>query len=154
MTFIRENLPDPVSYFEGRGQKIIGKRGKRFRTNCAIHGGDGDTLSVLREDGGFNCFSCGAKGGDIVNYQMQATGEDFVTACKSLGAWVDDGKPHTPQRPKPIPRSAAMAVIEFESLLIRIEDAHFVRYIVPTRETHDRLLVAAQRIEQISEAFQ
>ena len=60
MSLDRNLLPDPVSYFESRGQKIVGKRGKHFRTTCTIHGGDGGTLSVLREDGGFNCFSCGA----------------------------------------------------------------------------------------------
>ena len=48
MTFNRELLPTPVDYFEGRGQKIVGKRGKHFRTSCAIHGGDGDTLSANR----------------------------------------------------------------------------------------------------------
>ncbi len=153
MTFVRENLLDPVSYFEGRGQKIVGKHGKRFRTSCAIHGGDSETLSVLREDGGFNCFSCGAKGGNIVDYAMQADGVDFVTACKSLGAWVDDGHPLTPKCPKPIPRNVAMVILEFETLLNRIEDMHFARYIVPTLETHNRLLVATERIEQITEVF-
>lgn len=153
MSLDRNMLPTPVDYFETRGQKVVGKRGKHFRTTCAIHSSDGETLSVLREGGGFNCFSCGAKGGDIVAYAMQADDVDFVTACKSLGAWVDDGQPYTPQRPKPIPRSAAMVVLEFESLLIRLEDVHAARYIVPTRETHDRLLVAAKRIEQITEAF-
>lgn len=154
MTFIRENLPDPVSYFEGRGQKIIGKRGKRFRTNCAIHGGDGDTLSVLREDGGFNCFSCGAKGGDIVNYQMQATGEDFVTACKSLGAWVDDGKPAAHHKPTPLSPRQALQMLAFEMQIGAIEIARAGHGHFPDEETKDRLLQAAGRINSINEAFQ
>ncbi len=154
MTFIRQNLLTPVNYFEGRGQKIVGNRGKHFRTSCAIHGGDGETLSVLREDGGFNCFSCGAKGGDIVAYAMQADGVDFVTACRSLGAWVDDDQSPVHHQPTPFSARQALAMLAFEMTLGAIEIARAGHGHLPDEQTKDRLLQAAGRINLIQEAFQ
>jgi hypothetical protein len=153
VTLIRENLPTPVDYFEARGQKVTGKRGKHFRTACAIHGGDGDTLSVLREDGGFNCFSCGAKGGDIVAYAMQADGLDFVAACKSLGAWVDDGKPEVHHKPTALTARQALHLLSFEARLVAIEVARACHGIFPDEQTKDRLLQAAGRINMVREEF-
>ncbi len=153
MTFIRENLPAPADYFESRGQKVVGKRGKNPRTTCGIHGGKNFNLSFRRDTGQWHCFSCDAKGGSVLDYAMQSDGLDFVAACKSLGAWIDDGQTYTPKRPKPIPTSEAQAILEFEELLVRIEEKHAERYIVPTLQTHDRLLIALQRIEKIQEAF-
>jgi len=154
MTFIRENLPDPVSYFEGRGQKIIGKRGKHFRTSCPIHGGNGDTLSVLRDGGAFNCFSCGAKGGDIVSLEMQASDVDFVTACKSLGAWVEDGSPVAHHKPTALTARQALQLLSFEARLVAIEVARACHGIFPDEQTKDRLLQAAGRINMVREEFQ
>ena len=45
--FDKSKLPDPLDYFQGRGQKIFSKNAKQFRTTCALHGGDGDTLSAV-----------------------------------------------------------------------------------------------------------
>ena len=154
MTFIRENLPDPVSYFENRGQKIVGKRGKHFRTACPIHGGDGDTLSVLRNGGAFNCFSCGAKGGDLVAFEMQVNDVDFVTACKALGAWHDDGKPNAQHKPKPLPAGDALRLLAEESNLIAIAGGNIAHGVQLTDEDRARVYLAANRIATIQEAFQ
>jgi hypothetical protein len=152
--FIRENLPDPASYFENRGQVIHNTRGKRFRTNCAIHGGDGITLSVLREEGGFFCFSCQAKGGDVVSYEMQAEGSDFVTAAKALGVWVDDGRAPVQQKPSPLTPRQALSVLAFESTLTAVAAGNISNGVHLSEVDLTRLLTAARRINLIAEAFQ
>ena len=156
MPFDRTRLPDPVSYFESRGQKIVGKRGKHFRTTCAIHGGDDDNLSVLRDTGAFHCFSgnCGAHGGDVISYAMQADGTDFVTTCKALGAWVEDGKPPGNYKPKPLPAADALRILAHETMLVAIIASDMCRGIPIDEETKDRLLQAVGRINSIQGAYQ
>ena len=154
MTFDRTRLPDPVSYFQNIGNKLIG-HGKHFRTVCTLHDGDSpDSLSVLRDSGAFNCFACGASGGNVLDHHMQVTGDDFVTSAKALGAWVDDGKPSSTYKPAPIPARDALTILGLESLLIAIEGARMAKGITPDEATKDRLLIAAGRINQIRELFQ
>jgi len=146
-------LPDPASYFEGHGQKIIG-RGKHFRTQCSIHGGTGFNLSVVRETGGFNCFSCGAHGGDLVSFVMQADGLDFVSACKALGAWVDDGKPHPVRKPSPITARDALSVLAREALVIVMAAGSIGRGDNINDIDRARCQRAAGRINQIRGIYQ
>jgi hypothetical protein len=40
--------------------------------------------------GGFRCFACGAKGGDVIAFLRLRYGLDFVSACRQLGAWKVD----------------------------------------------------------------
>ena len=98
-----DRLPDPASYFESQGLKLTGPRSAKWKTTeCAFHGGS-DSMRVNVHSGGWVCMACGAKGGDVLAYQMAAHGLEFVDAAKALGAWVDDGRPHTPQRPGFVP---------------------------------------------------
>jgi DNA primase len=39
------------------------------------------------DKGAFKCFSCGAKGGDVLAFHQQLHKMSFVDACKDLGAW-------------------------------------------------------------------
>jgi DNA primase len=152
--FDKTKLPDPVSYFENSGHKIIGKAGKRFRTACAIHGGTGNNLSVLRDSGGFYCFACQATGGDVLAYEMQVTGADFVTAAKALGAWIDDdGTKREPHQPKPVSRNDAMKILEFEELLLRIINCDINRLIQQVKQTLSRRELAHNRIQKIREIY-
>jgi hypothetical protein len=46
MTFIRDNLPDAASYFEGQGLTLTGPRSAKWRTTrCEFHGGS-DSMRV------------------------------------------------------------------------------------------------------------
>lgn len=47
MSFIRENLPSPIEYFEAEGLKLVGK-GKWRTTNCTFHGGS-DSMHIDTE---------------------------------------------------------------------------------------------------------
>ena len=93
MSFNRDNLPDTTAYFENAGLALKGP-GKWKTTRCEFHGGS-DSLRVNTESGGWICMACDAKGGDVLAYEMQSTGTEFVQAAKALGVWVDDDKPHT-----------------------------------------------------------
>ena len=151
--FDKSKLPDPLDYFQGRGQKIFSKNSKQFRTTCALHGGDGDTVSVQRESGLWHCFSCLA-GGDIPAYEMKATGADFVTAVKALGAWIDDSsEPRKATVKKPMSRFEAAELLQFEHTVLAIVEADKRRN-AATAADIARGELAQQRIQKIQGAFQ
>jgi hypothetical protein len=148
--FIRENLPDAVSYFEAEGLKLDGK--SKWRSGlCIFHGGD--SMRVNTATGGWVCMSCNAKGGDVLAYHMAAHGLDFITAAKALGAWQEDGKPDRPQRPKPLPASQAIQVLAFESTLVSVAAGNIAHGKPLADIDRARVYVAGRRIAVISEAF-
>lgn len=154
MTFDRDRLPDPASYFESQGLKLTGPRSAKWKTTeCTFHGGS-DSMRVNVHSGGWVCMACGAKGGDVLAYQMAAHGLEFVDAAKALGAWVDDGRPHTPQRPAPLPPRAALSVLAFESTLAAVAAGNVAHGIALTESDRARLMKAAGRINLIAEAYQ
>ena len=104
--FNRARYPDPVAYYE----KIFGRL--RFdsagwaQVHCCFHGPDREESLSLNRNGGFNCFACGAKGGDIVEFEHLRTGRDRRAIAQGWGAW--EGTPIVePERPawaRPAPR--------------------------------------------------
>ena len=76
MPFDRRNLPDAVSYYESEGLKLT-SRGKWRTTACQFHGGS-DSMRINTDSGAFACMACGASGGDVLSYEMQATGAVVV----------------------------------------------------------------------------
>ena len=149
--FLRENLPDPVSYFESECLKLQGK-GKWRTTSCNFHGGS-DSMRINTATGAWVCMSCNAKGGDVLAHFMAEHGVDFVTAAKALGAWDDNGSPDRPHRPKPLPASQAIQVLAFESTLTAVAAGNIAHGVLLTDTDRARLRVAAKRINTISEAF-
>jgi hypothetical protein len=152
MTFIRESLPEPVSYFESEGL-VLTKRGKWRTTNCTFHGGS-DSMRINSTTGAWCCMSCGEKGGDVLGYHMQAHGLEFIDAAKALGAWQDDGKPHTPQKPKPLPASDALQILAFEATLIAVAAGNLAHGVTLTKQDLERVFQAAGRINQIRGFYQ
>jgi hypothetical protein len=149
--FIKDRLPDPVTFFEAEGLKLDG-RGKWRTTECKFHDGS-DSMRVNTTTGGWVCMSCGIKGGDVLAYHQAAHGLDFIDAAKALGAWQEDGKPNVAQRPKPLPAGDALRVLAFESLLAAVAAGNIANGIQLTDDDRARLMVAAQRITTIKEAF-
>lgn len=48
----------------------VSRTGRGVKARCPVHGSKGQTLGVTEKDGGYivaNCFSCGAKGIELVN---------------------------------------------------------------------------------------
>lgn len=150
--FIKDRLPEPLPYFEAEGLTLQG-RGKWRTTSCNFHDGS-DSMRINIASGAYVCMAgCGAKGGDVLGYHMAAHGLDFITAAKALGAWQDDGKPDRPHKPKPLPATAALQVLAFESTLTAIAAGNIAHGVQLTDIDRARLLVAHQRITAISEAF-
>lgn len=152
MSFDRDRLPEPIGYFEGQALKLS-KRGKWRTTECRFHGGS-DSMRINTVTGAWVCMSCGTKGGDVLAYEMAATGVGFVTAAKALGAWVDDGKPEPRQKPAPLPPRAALEVLSFEATLAAVAAGNLAHGLALTAKDRTRLLTAANRINKLAEAYQ
>ncbi len=153
MTFERNRLPDPVSYFESQGLQLTGPRSAKWRTTeCKFHGGS-DSMRVNAATGGFCCMNCGARGGDVLAYHMATHGLEFVAAAKALGTWVDDGKPNKPQRPTALPPRAALEVLSFESTLVAVAAGNLARGVTLSNDDRKRLLLCAGRINRIAGDF-
>lgn len=154
MSFNRELLPEPASYFESQGLKLSGPRAAKWKTTeCRFHGGS-DSMRVNVHTGAWVCMACGEKGGDVLAYEIATTGAEFVDACKALGAWIDDGKPQAQQKPAPLPPRAALAVLAFESTLAAVAAGNVAHGIDLTDADRARLMKAAGRINLIAEAYQ
>lgn len=153
MNFDRDRLPDPATYFENQGLKLSGPRNAKWKsTECRFHGGS-DSMRINTSTGAWVCMACGEKGGDVLAYEIASTGADFVDACKALGAWVDDGKPHAPQKPAPLSPRAALSVLAFEATLTALAAGNIANGVNLTDADRARLLRAAGRINKIAEVF-
>ncbi len=155
MSFDRALLPEPTTYYEEQGLKLSGPRSAKWKTTaCNFHGGS-DSLRINTASGAWVCMACGAKGGDVLAYEMQSTGADFVKAAKELGAWIDDGKkPQTQQKPTPLAPRAALSVLQFEATLAAVAAGNLAHGITLTDLDRARLLKAAGRINLIAEAYE
>lgn len=153
MGFDREHLPEPVGYYESRGLEFRGRRGTWRTTRCEFHGGS-DSMRINTHTGAFVCMACGAKGGDVLSYEMAREGQDFISAARALGCWTDEGdKPHRTPRPTPIPPRDALGLLHFEATLVALEAGRIANGHSLNDETKRRLLLAAGRINRIVELF-
>ena len=153
MSFNRDLLPDPTTFFENRGLTLKGPRSAKWKTTiCNFHGGS-DSMRVNTESGAWVCMNCGEKGGDVLTYEIKVTGAEFHDAAKSIGAWVDDGKPQRVHKPTPLSPRQALSVLAFESTLTAIAAANVAHGYALTQIDLDRLLTAANRINRLVEAF-
>lgn len=154
MTFIRDRLPDPVSYFEREGLSLKGTpRAKWKTTECKFHGGS-DSMRINTSSGAWVCMAgCGAKGGDVLAYHIAAHGLHFIDAAKALGAWVEDGKPHLPQKATVLHPRAALEVLGFEATVVAVAAGNMGIGKVLSDTDRARLMICAGRINRIVEDF-
>lgn len=110
-------------------------------------------MRINTTTGAWVCMNCDEKGGDVLAYEMKFTGAEFVDACKALGAWVDDGKPQTQQKPTPISPRAALSVLAFEATLTAIAASNIAHGVNLTDADRARLRRAVGRINKIAEVF-
>ncbi|MBH1979399.1 MAG: hypothetical protein I8H67_13695 [Comamonadaceae bacterium] len=151
MGFDRHNLPEPLGYFEGQGLKLS-PRGKWRTTSCTFHAGS-DSMRINTATGAWVCMSCDAKGGDVLAYEMQAHGLEFIEAAKALGAWTDDGKPVQQHKPSPLSARQALQVLATEANLAAIAAGNVARGIAMTDLDLARLMTASNRITRLVEVF-
>ena len=153
MSFDRTRLPDPATYFENTGLKLAGPRSAKWKTtSCVFHGGS-DSMRVNLVSGAWVCMAgCGARGGDVLAYEMAVHGIDFVDAAKALGAWIDDGKP-APKRPAQLPARDALHLLNSETNLTAVAAGNIAKGSNLTDRDLTRVMVAAGRIGQIAGMF-
>ena len=152
MPFDRSALPEPQGYYESQGLTFRERKGRWRTTRCDFHQGS-DSMRVNTQTGAFVCMACGVHGGDVLSYEMQLTGADFVSSAKALGAWFDDGKPAIQSKPTPISARAALQALSFEALLVAVEAARVAKGATPTEADKARVLAASNRITRIAEVF-
>jgi hypothetical protein len=145
--FRRELLPPPRTFYE----RELGKLGRPSRdwsqVSCPFHRPDKHpSFSVNLSSGGFLCFSCGARGGNVVDFLIQRDGISFKAAALQLGAWVHDSRSVTDrqelarlrrQRQSNRDRAARLAEAERQLRLEYRETIHAMERIV--HETQERL---------------
>lgn len=154
MTFIRDSLPDPASYFKGEGLTLTGPRSAKWKTTrCEFHGGS-DSMRINTTTGAWVCMSCGEKGGDVLAHHMAAHGLEFIEAAKTLGAWIEDDKPHHQYKPTPLPARDALHLLRHEAYLIAMAAGNVANGVSLTQDDLTRVMQAAGRINQIAEAYQ
>ena len=153
MPFDRTLLPDPATYFENQGLILKGPRSAKWKTTtCNFHGGS-DSMRVNVATGAWVCMSCGEKGGDVLAYEIKDGGREFVDAAKALGCWVDDGRPQVQTKPTPLSPRLALSVMAFESTLAAVAAGNVANGVALTDTDRARLMVAANRINRLVEAF-
>lgn len=151
MGFNRDALPDAQSYFENEGLVLIG-RGRWRTTACHFHGGS-DSMRINLQSGAWVCMSCAAKGGDVLAHHMAAHGLEFIDAAKALGAWANDGRQTTHQRPAPLPPRAALQVLGFEAELVAVAAGNLAYGHSLTAGDLGRLQQAAGRINALAGSY-
>lgn len=151
MTFERDRLPDPRSYYEAQG--LAPSKGKKWVTTaCQFHQGS-DSMRINLQSGAFVCMAgCGARGGDVLAYHMAVHGLEFIEAAKDLGAWVDDGK-QPPTAPAPFTPRQALEVLMTEVNLIAVVAGNIGRGVVLSETERTRLMQAAGRVLRIAEVY-
>lgn len=149
MTFNRDKLPDPISYYESQGLALRGHRNSVWKTTqCHFHGGS-DSLRIVVATGAFICMACGAKGGDVLAYEMATHGVGFVDAAKRLGGWAGGDTPHRHIRPTALTARDALSVLSDEANLIAIESGRMAEGIKLSPEDRARFLVAVGRFNHV-----
>ena len=153
MGLLRDHLPDPVSYFESQG--LVLQPGHTWRTTrCDFHDGS-DSMRVNVQTGAWVCMAgCGAKGGDVLGYQMKFHDQPFIQAAKALGAWQDDSRDGSQPRRKPLPFPArdALEILAGEAMLVAVVAGNVARGVVLSTADRTRVMLAAARINVIAEA--
>lgn len=152
--FVRDRLPDPVSYYEAQGLTLQGPRNAAWKTTeCRFHGGS-DSMRIKVASGAFVCMACGARGGDVLAYHMAAHGMGFVEASRQFGAWVGgDARAERQPRPTPLSASDALSVLADEATLIALEGTRIGDGIKLSAADLERVRTAAGRINHVRGIF-
>jgi hypothetical protein len=94
--FDRALLPDGFTFYRAE----LGELGRADRkgwalakSGCPFHQSESKRSFFVHRDGAFNCFNCGAKGGDVIAFLLLRDRVTFKSAAQQLGAWREDMTP-------------------------------------------------------------
>jgi CHC2 zinc finger len=83
-------LPPPLNYYQFEFPGMIRKQAGWVNVCCCFHEDAEPSLSINLDFGGFRCFSCGEKGGDIVAFHQKRYHLTFVETVNLFRAWEYD----------------------------------------------------------------
>jgi len=87
---VKSHLPDPKSYYAKQFSGLNIHRNKPWtQVKCCFHDEQKPSLGINLISGGFNCFACGAKGGDIISFHQKRYKLSFKETIKILGVWYE-----------------------------------------------------------------
>jgi hypothetical protein len=87
--FNREALPSPLDYYRTQFPHLPKYTDRQWiKVPCCFHDDENPSLSINLNSGGFHCFACGAKGGDVVAFHMLRLGMPFAATVTFFGAWI------------------------------------------------------------------
>jgi len=78
---------DPIDFYTSEGQEITTRSGSPWKQGglCPFHEDrHAGSFYIHSTSGGYCCFSCGAKGGDIINFTRNKYGLRFGDALRKL----------------------------------------------------------------------
>lgn len=84
--FDRQLLPEPLTYYMQHLEQLK-MRHLRATSKCPFHGDDRPSFAVNLQTGAYNCFACGERGKDVLDFHKRMFCQGFVQAAKELGAW-------------------------------------------------------------------
>jgi hypothetical protein len=149
--FRRELLPPARDFYEAELGKLTRPNRKGWcQARCPFHNSkSGKSFSINVETGGFFCFGCDVKGGDVVAFIRLRDRCDFPTACKLLGCWRDVSEA---ERLK-LASEAARRKQEREQAA-RASEAEQTRRIELRDEIHTLVRIQAEVSARLSELLQ
>ena len=75
----------PEDFFESEGLPLHSGSAWVKAGLCPFHDDTNEgSFYVHAEEGAFNCFACGTKGSNIIEFRMQKEGTDFMEALNSI----------------------------------------------------------------------
>jgi hypothetical protein len=94
--FRRESIPAAKLFYDGELGTLTRPSSGWAKGRCPFHASkSGRSFSVNLITGGFHCFGCDAKGGDVIAFMRLRYHLNFKEACQRLGCW---GEPDHAQR--------------------------------------------------------
>jgi CHC2 zinc finger len=85
--FDRARLPAAITYYQPIFGSLQFNASGWTQVRCLFHEDRHASLSIHRERGAFRCFACGARGADLLAFEMLRSGTSFKSAARTLGAW-------------------------------------------------------------------
>lgn len=83
----RSLLPKATTFYSKEFPQIKMKS-QWVKVHCCFHSDLNPSLSINLISGGFNCFACGTKGGDLLSFVMQRYQLTFKEACQQFGVYL------------------------------------------------------------------
>jgi hypothetical protein len=86
--FLRAYLPNPQRYYAVQFPDMkLHPKSLWISVLCCFHKENSPSLRINLHSGGFICFGCGVKGGDLVAFHQRRYGLTFIQTVDFFNAW-------------------------------------------------------------------